>query len=563
MLHLDKKHEPRRNAFLIEKFSHHKGDLKTAIQETDELFDSLSNTVISGVMHSGSNINRFPFLFKKLGLGLVRSIATVSAHTPLTPYKTIADSREEVYPEWKSMLDDEYKQLQKEIHREVNILDCGAIGDGLTDNTDAFKKAIGHGRVKVIVPEGVFITKGIRLPSWTCLVGEGKGKSTIKLSDSAPKGMRLVTNLNHWRGNHHISVEALSLDWNIERLGDVQKTSTWGNHSSCLTYANVTWGWVKNVEGINPGLHCFDVSSTFYDYSGDGYRARGGSQYVWLDRLNGYGFGDDGITTHHSDNIFISNCHMSDPSGRAHAKGFSNSNGIEVDDGSRNVWLVHNSTTRCFGGVEVKAHHTSSAGNNVQIVGHLSVNDNRSYNFRHIGHHKEADPDSKTASNIRATKIISINPVDTKLYKGSTPRAMVVSAYKNVVINQFTIIGDQEYDYRGNPVVAVQYKARNITLNSVSIRGFHSAGADIKIFGGKQHADQIALRNIYVEDSAQHAIDIGQGVAKIAMENIKALSTSGTYAIKAVHPPAELKGIFTEGYRLPAFINGKEYRTFS
>jgi hypothetical protein len=254
---------------------------------------------------------------------------------------------------------------------------------------------------------------------------------------------------------------------------------------------------------------------------------------------------------------------MCDPSGRAHAKGFSNSNGIEVDDGSRNVWLVHNSTTRCFGGVEVKAHRTSSAGNNVQIVGHLSVNDNRSYNFRHIGHHKESDPDSKTASNIRATKIISIHPVNTELYQGSTPRAMVISAYKNVAINQFTLIGDPEYDYRGNPVIAVQYKARNIILNSVSIRDFHSAGADIKIFGGKQHADQIALRNIYVEDSAPHAINIGQGVAKISVENIRAFAMNGTYAVKAVHPPAELKGVFAKGYLLSAFINGKEYQTFS
>ena len=94
---------------------------------------------------------------------------------------------------------------------------------------------------------------------------------------------------------------------------------------------------------------------------------------------------------------------MCDPSGRSHKKGFSNSNGIEVDDGSRNVLLVHNSSARCFGGVEIKAHQNSSAASNVQIVGHISVNDNRSYNFRHIGHHKSTDAKSKTAFNIQAS----------------------------------------------------------------------------------------------------------------------------------------------------------------
>ncbi len=66
------------------------------------------------------------------------------------------------------------------------------------------KKPLASGRVKVFVPEGVFITKGIRLPSWTLLTGAGKGKTIIKLHDRADKGTRLVTNANHWKGNHHI-----------------------------------------------------------------------------------------------------------------------------------------------------------------------------------------------------------------------------------------------------------------------------------------------------------------------------------------------------------------------
>ena len=240
--------------------------------------------------------------------------------------------------------------------------------------------------------------------------------------------------------------------------------------------------------------------------AGDGYRACGGSKYVWLDNLNGYGFGDDGITTHHSDYIFISRSHMCDPSGRAHQRGFSNSNGIEIDDGSRNVLLVNNSSARCFGGVEIKAHQNSSAASNVQIVGHISVNDNRCYNFRHIGHHKSTDTESKSAYNIMAINLAAIAPIFTDLYKYSTPRGLVVSAYKNVVINHFTLIGDPEYDYKGNPVIAIQYRARNVVLNNISIKDFKSASAAIKVYGGKNLADSVKIKNVEIHNSGSRLL---------------------------------------------------------
>jgi hypothetical protein len=367
----------------------------------------------------------------------------------------------------------------------------------------------------------VFVTKGIRLPSWTYLIGAGKGVSTIKLQTFAPKGTRLITNANHRKGNHHLKVQNLSLDWNVERLGNTAKTSTGGNHSSCLTFANVTYGWINDVEAINPGLHCFDISSTRYNYDGDGYRARGGSRYVWLENLNGYGFGDDGITTHHSDYICITHCHMCDPSGRAHQKGFSNSNGIEIDDGSRNVLLVGNSTARCFGGVEIKAHQDSSAASNVQIAGHISAGDNRSYNFRHIGHHKIEDTESKSAYNITATYLAAIAPVFTDLYAASTPRGLVVSAYKQVVINRFMLIGDPDYDYHGNPMMAIQYRARKVILNQITLRDFKTAGTGIKVFGGKNRADFIQIQNVRMNGCKMKAVQAGADIPHLKISGIK------------------------------------------
>lgn len=516
MISLNKNHDPQRNAELLAEITGKHLNYHEAVKEAEEFFQQQSNEEFVPVpnqkpSHPLPMINRITERFFRL---------LSKPFNLLEPTKVKVDDQGEIFPDWKDTLDIEYNLLNKMIEREVNVIDFGAVGDGKTDCTPAFKKAIGNGRVKVIVPPGVFLTKGIRLPSWTWIEGSGKGVTTIELEHQASKGTRLVTNANHWKGNHHLLVQGVSLNWNVERLGDTVKTSTWGNHSSCLTFANVTYAWVKDVEGINPGLHCFDISSTLYNYAGDGFRARGGSKYVWLDHVTGYGFGDDGITTHHSDFIWISNSHMCDPSGRAHRKGHSNSNGVEIDDGSRNVLLVNNSTTRCFGGVEIKAHQNSSAASNVIIIGHISVNDNRSFNFRHIGHHKSSDAESRTAFNILAVNLASIAPVFTDLYEESTPRGMVISAYKNVVIHHFTLVGDPTYDYKGNPVIAVQYQARNVLLNNLSFRGFTHAGADLKVYGGENRADSIKVTNMEVQESAQKPVDVGQGLIDFSIENV-------------------------------------------
>lgn len=508
MLDLDKTHDPRKNADILARYVE---DPAAAVRETIAVFEQVQKKVLPSPKAPNKSFSFAGAFFRLFSETTKRD----------EPSKIFVESDSKIYPEWINLLNEEFTSLQKSGINEVNVVDFGAVGDGKTDCTAAFQKAIGKGCVKVMVPPGIFITKGILLPSFTVMIGSGKGETTIKLHDDAPKGTRLITNLNHWKGNHHLFVGSLSLDWNVERLGDTPKTSTWGNHSSCLTYANVTYGWIKDVEAINPGLHCFDISSTLYNYAGDGFRARGGSKYVWLDNLNGYGFGDDGITTHHSENIFISNSHMCDPSGRAHRKGFSNSNGFEIDDGSRNVLLVHNSSARCFGGIEIKAHENSSAAANVQIVGHISVNDNRSYNFRHIGHHKSTDAESKTAYNIMAAGLLSVAPRFSDLYRDSIPRGLVVSAYKNVFINHFTLIGDPDYDYKGTPVIAIQYRARNVVLNNVVIRNFKKAGQGIKVFGGDNRADSVSISSVEIENSSMKAVEVGPGIQDIKMENIK------------------------------------------
>lgn len=367
--------------------------------------------------------------------------------------------------DWQPLLFAELGRLRSEA-LQVSVMDFGAVADGKTDSTKAFVRAMGRGGRSVSIPEGEFIISGLKIPSNTELIGAGTTKTFLRMHDFAPKSRQGIRNRNRYLGNRSIRLEGFTLDWRAERFPEKEKSSVSGIRSSGITLCNVKFGLVRNICVRNAGLHGVDVTSAYYSYAGDGTTSRFRSRYVWIDDVEAYGFGDDGITTHHSDYVYITHSFLHDPSGRAHQKGFSNSNGIEVDDGSRHVVLHNNYTENCFGGVEIKAHETSSAAYDTQIIGHYSKRDNRAYNFRHIGHHKENDTNTLTAIGIRATFLVAEEPQNTPLYEESVPRALVVSAYQKVAIHHFCTVNQSE-----TPVIAIQYRARYVDLAHLSYRG--------------------------------------------------------------------------------------------
>ena len=103
----------------------------------------------------------------------------------------------------------------------LNVREFGAVGDGKTDDTEAFRKALAaaapcHGTV--FVPDGVYLCSTIKLPTHTGLLGnaswgyrEGTG-SVIRLND--PKAACLID----LTGAVGAAVQGLSLDG--ANLGD-------------------------------------------------------------------------------------------------------------------------------------------------------------------------------------------------------------------------------------------------------------------------------------------------------------------------------------------------------
>ncbi|WP_307894535.1 peptidase G2 autoproteolytic cleavage domain-containing protein [Bacillus swezeyi] len=457
----------------------------------------------------------------------------------------------------KERLDKEYHKLLGKITREVNVEDFGAVPDG-RDNTEAFRNAIGNGRVRVNIPAGEYLVQGIKLPSWTYLVGQGKGVTIIKLHEDTPAHEWVITNDDYENGNRNIFVQGMTLDWNPDRQCGVRNPG--GQFSSCLTFAKVEFGWIKDIEAVNAGLHGIDITSPTYDHLPDTDWTKDGSKYIWIDNCVTYGAGDDGITTHYSEYIFISNCHSGDPRGTEHAEGMSNSNGIEIDDGSKHVWLLNNVTSGNIRGVEVKAHEMWPASQNVHIIGHISYRDVRAFDLRHIGHHQASDPESTTAYDVTLIDCTAVEPVFNSLYENVTPRALVVSAYKNIYVSGFTAIGNPDYDYGGYPVVALQYRSQNITINGIKIRGFKKAGVDINLSGGANKTDHVKISNFDFYHSAPIGISIGGGLYYVNIMNGTMITEGGTAGIQSPNSQAVIIGVLAEGYSAAASIKGQTYQ---
>nr|WP_232624081.1 peptidase G2 autoproteolytic cleavage domain-containing protein [Mammaliicoccus sciuri] len=475
-----------------------------------------------------------------------------------TPFNVLSERLYYDFNKINQTMESNYNTLNKKIERIINVNDYGADPTGQTDSTEAFKKAFANGGRHIHMTEGTYIVSGLKLPSNTILSGEGKEQTTIKLSDNAPEENIVITNLDMNGVAENIGIEGFSVDGNRTRQGGTLKAAG-GSRSSNVRFAGVKKGFIKNIKSFNSLLHGIDVTyaSDEYSYAGDGVRVPRHleSEYIWIDNCESTGFGDDGITTHNSRYLFISNSYSHHP-----YKGGGNNNGIEVDDGSQYVYLDNNITEENFGGLEIKGHEPTSAASHVFVNNHISVNDNRSYNIRHIGHHIAKDVQSKTAYDVMLNNCTAVTPYKNEVYPGSTPRAMVVSAYRNVQINNFTAIGDGTFT-AGYPVIAIQYRAENVTFNGLNIRGFKNASADVQIYGGGNRPKKITISNFNIIDSSSNTgIANGSRVydTKIIGGNMQGQGT-GT-AIFSYNNNTEIIGVNAEKYTNQADLAGKLYK---
>ena len=122
---------------------------------------------------------------------------------------------------------------------------------------------------------------------------------------------------------------------------------------------------MRRIKSYDSLLHSFDVTyaSDDYYYAGDGVRVKEAleSKYIHIDNCEATGFGDDGITTHHSRYLLLTNNYSHDP----HLTVVTITVWRLTTD--QHVFGANNKTENCFGGLEIKAHEPTSA----QVMSYL------------------------------------------------------------------------------------------------------------------------------------------------------------------------------------------------
>ncbi|NHM93513.1 MULTISPECIES: peptidase G2 autoproteolytic cleavage domain-containing protein [Staphylococcus] len=456
-------------------------------------------------------------------------------------------------------------ELLSKIMRVVNVDDYGGDPTGQKDSTQAFADALADGNRMVTMSAGTYLTTGIKMPNNSRLVGQGADITIIKFMDNTPAENIGITNLKMSGYAKNISLENFSFNGNKFRQNKALKPAG-GSRSSNIRLAGVTNGYVYNVKSYDALLHCIDVTyaSDDYFYQGDGNRVPESleSKHVHIDNCEVYGCGDDGITTHHSRYLTITNCYAHTPTGGG------NNNGIEIDDGSQFVFLSNNKTEGNFSGLEIKGHAAVSAARGVFVNGHVSIGDIRSYNIRHIGHHRPAtDAKSKTAFDVSLNNCLALYPYYNGIYAGTSPRALLISAYRNVSVNNFTAIGDSRFakleggktDYT-MPAIAVQFMAENVILNNINVTGFKDAGADIKFFGGANRGKRFVVNNVNIWNSSNKiGIASGGGIYDLKITNGNLTGNGPGNGIETYNNTTIISGVTADNYTNAAVIAKEKY----
>lgn len=382
------------------------------------------------------------------------------------------------------------------LRESVNVKDYGAKGDGSVDDWLAIQRTLSAaaGINRVYIPAGLyFISRELKIPSNSYVYGAGIGTTVIKLSASANATQCVMTNSENTRsyltnlGNTNIVIKDLELDGNVSRFpGSYSPVGDTSGTGLCLAF--VQNALVERVAVHDTCRHCFDICApeTSVNFNPLEYTPNP-SFNVHLKDVIAYAAGDDNITTHFSHNILIENAYVPYTSG---SEVPTNSNGIEIDDGSYDVIIWGGYVSNCIRGLEIKGHSWAPAAKRVSVYGLTCENNVRNFGFRHLGFDST---DSQTAFDIALYDCTSISPLSSTKTT-DTPRALQISNYDGVYIKNFKVVGEIDAAF----AVTVQERARNVYFDGMSFTSI--SGKSTGITSAIVNVDSTAARNITLQN---------------------------------------------------------------
>lgn len=142
-----------------------------------------------------------------------------------------------------------------------NVKDYGAVGDGVTNDTEAIQQAIdevhANGGGTVYIPNGTYIVSGngiasdgaIEVKSNVTLTGEGMGDTIIKLEDGSSDKVTGIIRTPSGEVTENVTISNLSIDGNQDNTtGEVDGIFTGVTPGSPLADQNITIDHVEIYE---------------------------------------------------------------------------------------------------------------------------------------------------------------------------------------------------------------------------------------------------------------------------------------------------------------------------
>jgi len=375
-------------------------------------------------------------------------------------------------------------------------------------------------------PGTCWVNGDLAIGSRTRVVNAGMDITVWKILDGTSWNNRVFY---FKAGAQFSTLEECTTDGNIATRSEFGKMGgVYGTNVSLINSRNCK---VINVKSINAAQHCFDATTPYYGSAGDGAIIPGPSEFIDFNGCIADKYGDDGFTTHGSGKIRFENCKAL---GSRKNMDFSyiNSNGFEFDDYSYDITAVNCYSTASAHGFEIKAHGNMSAARNVRLIGCVAEYNEVNFSLRHIEHHKAGTPDSLTARNVQLVGCTSrfpqrvffggVDQADGDVPDDQTPAGdnyigLSVSAYRNVLISNFTHIGDPTFNYAGAPAILFNFKSENIILDGYSISGNTTSDWDVYATGGAQPCRNVMIRNGVHINAGRGAVSTGgEANAKIS-----------------------------------------------
>jgi hypothetical protein len=249
----------------------------------------------------------------------------------------------------------------------------GAQGGGADDRA-AIQAAIDGsvGANEVYIPPGEWIVgAALQWRTGTIIRGAGIDQTVIKLSDDADVHANVLEpaekdgSVVYWR------ISDLTLDGNYSRTSGTGSARPRGN---CLATMGASYGLIERVRATGAVVHGFDICNggegsdyVTPEHSADPtYYPANMSRFIVMRDCIGEDAGDDAITTHYCQYIWIERC-IGRNAGYRHSSEMA-SNGIEVDDASMDVWVIDCLAYNVARGYAAKTHPPRPAPRRVHFI---------------------------------------------------------------------------------------------------------------------------------------------------------------------------------------------------